>query len=230
MKISFTGLDLPEGKVKYNDPMLIELEKKFSPKKVSPFFAEFSKDNWDKAEAIAIHSDNVLDLLIVDIEKLETRLERTEDEKEKNFIKRCLAQLEKSLPLCDLDLTEEDAALMKLLSPVSSKPTFVTDEKSPEVNGLIKNVLDKSNHTFFYTAGKPEVHAWFIRKGSDIVTCAGKIHTDLAKGFIKADIVSFNDFKDVFNLQEARTKGLVKLVGREYIIQEGDIIEIRFNV
>ncbi|MCX6983558.1 MAG: hypothetical protein NT118_02245, partial [Lentisphaerae bacterium] len=153
MKISFTGLDLPEGKVKYNDPMLIELEKKFSPKKVSPFFAEFSKDNWDKAEAIAIHSDNVLDLLIVDIEKLETRLERTEDEKEKNFIKRCLAQLEKSLPLCDLDLTEEDAALMKLLSPVSSKPTFVTDEKSPEVNGLIKNVLDKANHTFFYTAG-----------------------------------------------------------------------------
>ncbi|MCX6985381.1 MAG: DUF933 domain-containing protein, partial [Lentisphaerae bacterium] len=79
-------------------------------------------------------------------------------------------------------------------------------------------------------AGKPEVHAWLIRKGSDIVTCAGKIHTDLAKGFIKADIVSFNDFKDVFNLQEARTKGLVKLVGREYIIQEGDIIEIRFNV
>ena len=62
------------------------------------------------------------------------------------------------------------------------------------------------------------------------MTCAGKIHTDLAKGFIKADIVSFNDFKDVFNLQEARTKGLVKLVGREYIIQEGDIIEIRFNV
>ncbi len=230
MKISFTGLDLPEGKVKYNDPMLIELEKKFSPKKVSPFFAEFSKDNWDKAEAIAIHSDNVLDLLIVDIEKLETRLERTEDEQEKTFIKRCLTQLEKSLPLCDMDTTEEENALMKLLSPVSSKPTFVTDEKAPEVNGLIKNVLDKSNHTFFYTAGKPEVHAWIVRKGSDIVTCAGKIHTDLAKGFIKADIVSFNDFKDVFNLQEARTKGLVKLVGREYIIQEGDIIEIRFNV
>ena len=230
MKISFTGLDLPEGKVKYNDPMLIELEKKFTPKKVSPFFAELSRDNWDKAESIAIHSDNVLDLLIVDIEKLETRIERTEDEKEKTFIKRCLAHLEKSLPLCDLDLNEEESALMKLLSPLSSKPTFVTDEKSPEVNGLIKHVLDKANYTFFYTAGKPEVHAWIIRKGSDIVTCAGKIHTDLAKGFIKADIVSFNDFKDVFNMQEAKTKGLVKLVDRDYIIQEGDIIEIRLNV
>jgi ribosome-binding ATPase YchF (GTP1/OBG family) len=230
MKISFTGLDLPEGKVKYNDPMLIELEKKFSPKKVSPFFAEFSKDNWDKAESIAIHSDNILDLLIVDIEKLENRLERAEDEKEKGFIKRCLTQLEKSLPLCDLVLTEEENALMKLLSPISSKPTLVTDEKSPDVNSLIKGVLDKANYTFFYTAGKPEVHAWLVRKGSDIVTCAGKIHTDLAKGFIKADIVNFNDFKDVFNMQEAKTKGLVKLVDRDYIIQEGDIIEIRFNV
>lgn len=230
MKISFTGLELPEGKVKYNDPMLIELEKKFSPKKVSPFFAEFSRDNWDKAESIAVHSDNVLDILIIDIEKLETRLERTEDEKEKSFIKRCLAHLEKSLPLCELTLTEEEGAFMKLLSPLSSKPTFVTDEKTPEINAFIKNVLDKANYTFFYTAGKPEVHAWLVKKGSDIVTCAGKIHTDLAKGFIKADIVSFNDFKGVFNMQEAKTKGLVKLVDRDYIIQEGDIIEIRFNV
>ncbi len=230
MKISFTGIEVPEGKVKYNDPMLIELEKKFSPKKVSPFFAEFAKDSWDKAEAIAIHADNLLDLLIVDIEKLETRLERTEDEKEKAFIKKCLAHLEKSLPICELDFNAEEAAFLKLLSPVSGKPTYVCPDKAPVVNDLIKNVLDKAKHTFFYTAGKPEVHAWLVKKGSDIVTCAGKIHTDLAKGFIKADIVSFNDFKDVFNLQEARTKGLVKLVDRDYIIQEGDIIEIRFNV
>ncbi|HBC85688.1 MAG TPA: hypothetical protein DCZ94_01910 [Lentisphaeria bacterium] len=230
MKISFTGIDLPEGKVKYIDPILVELEKKFSPKKVSPFFAEFAKDSWDKAEAIAIHSDNLLDLLIVDIEKLETRIERTEDEKEKAFIKKCLAHLEKSLPLSDMDFPEEDTPLIKLLSPVSCKPTYVCPEKTPEVNGVIKNVLEKAKHSFFYTAGKPEVHSWLIKKGSDIVTCAGKIHTDLAKGFIKADIVNFKDFKDVFNLQEARTKGLVKLVDRDYIIQEGDIIEIRFNV
>ncbi len=230
MKISFTGIDLAEGKVKYNDPMLIELEKKFSPKKVSPFFAEFAKDSWDKAESIAIHADNLLDLLIVDIEKLENRIERAEDEKEKAFIKRCLAQLEKSLPICDLDFNEEEAGFLKLLSPLSGKPTYVCPEKSPAVNDLIKNVLEKAKYTFFYTAGKPEVHAWIVKKGSDIVTCAGKIHTDLAKGFIKADIVNFKDFKDVFNLQEARTKGLVKLVDRDYIIQEGDIIEIRFNV
>ena len=68
------------------------------------------------------------------------------------------------------------------------------------------------------------------RQDSDIVTCAGKIHSDLARGFIKADIVSYQDFMQVYNMQEARTKGLVKLVDRDYTIRAGDIIEIRFNV
>ncbi len=62
------------------------------------------------------------------------------------------------------------------------------------------------------------------------MTCAGKIHSDLARGFIKADIVSYEDFLQVYNMQEARSKGLVKLVDRDYTIQEGDIIEIRFNI
>jgi len=69
-----------------------------------------------------------------------------------------------------------------------------------------------------------------VQRDSDIVTCAGKIHSDLARGFIKADIVSYDDFMQVYNMQEARSKGLVKLVDRDYIIREGDIIEIRFNI
>jgi ribosome-binding ATPase YchF (GTP1/OBG family) len=82
----------------------------------------------------------------------------------------------------------------------------------------------------FYTADKKEVHAWPVKEGADIVTCAGKIHSDLAQGFIKADIVSYDDLIRVYNMQEARSKGLVKLVNRDYAICPGDIIEIRFNV
>ncbi|MBR5946543.1 DUF933 domain-containing protein, partial [bacterium] len=62
------------------------------------------------------------------------------------------------------------------------------------------------------------------------VTCAGKIHSDLARGFIKADVVSFEDFMTVFNMSEAQKKGLVKLVDKDYVIPDGSIIEIRFNV
>ena len=74
------------------------------------------------------------------------------------------------------------------------------------------------------------MHAWPVKEDSDIVTCAAKIHSDLARGFIKAEIVSYEDLIKVYNWQEARTRGLVKLVDRDHTIRAGDIIEIRFHV
>lgn len=230
MKISFHELQLPEGKVKYNDPILIELEKKFQPKKFTPYFAEFIKDSYEKSDAIAIFAESLLDLLILDIEKLETRAERSDNPTEKILITKALKHLEEEKPLCELIINDDELPIMNMIAPLSWKATLPVSEKSPEINKLIRDVLHKAGFSFFYTAGKQEVRSWLIKKGSDIVTCAGKIHSDLAKGFIKADVVNFSDFKDLHNMQEARSKGVVKLVDRDYIIQEGDIIEIRFNV
>jgi ribosome-binding ATPase YchF (GTP1/OBG family) len=133
------------------------------------------------------------------------------------------------VPLCDVQFTEAELALLKILAPLSLKPTLIAAE-APEVNDAIARLLKKSGLIFFYTADKKEVHAWPVQRDSDIVTCAGRIHSDLARGFIKADIVNYDDFLQVYNMQEARAKGLVKLVDRDYTIHEGDIIEIRFNV
>jgi ribosome-binding ATPase YchF (GTP1/OBG family) len=133
------------------------------------------------------------------------------------------------VPLCDVEFTEDELSVLRALAPLSLKPTLVA-EAAPELNDAIAQVLKKSGIVFFYTADKKEVHAWPVQQDSDIVTCAGKIHSDLARGFIKADIVSYNDFMQVFNMAEARSKGLVKLVDRDYTIHAGDIIEIRFNV
>lgn len=188
------------------------------------------KDEFVKCDAVVISKEKVLDFLILDIEKLENRLGRTDDEKEKAVIKKCMANLEAEKPVCDLEFTEEERAIATLLAPLSLKGTVVLDDPNPDVNNVIKDALDKSGMSFFYTAGKPEVRSWFIKKGSTAVTCAGKIHTDLARGFIKADIVNIADFRNAHNLQDARTKGLVKLVDKDYVVQEGDIIEIRFNV
>lgn len=229
MKIGFLGLDLPEGKVKYQDERVIALEKKFAPKKVTPFYAEFIKGDGQQCDAFIVARENILDLLILDMEKLESRRDRTTDDREKALLGRCLEYLEKEIPLCDLEFNEEEAALLKTLAPLSFKPTVIA-ESEPEVNAAIEQVLHKAGITFFYTADKKEVHAWPVKENSDIVTCAGKIHSDLARGFIKAEIVSYEDLMSVFNWQEARTKGLVKLVDRDYTIREGDIIEIRFNV
>jgi ribosome-binding ATPase len=229
MKICFAGFTLPEGKVKYQDPKVIELTGKCLPKKVTPFYVEFIKDDFVQGDGILINKDNLLDLLILDMEKLENRRDRDIDESERQLLNRCLEYLEDEIPLCDADFSEEELAVLKILAPLSLKPTLVLEE-APEVNEIIEKMLAKCQVIFFYTADKKEVHAWPVKKDSDIVTCAGKIHSDLARGFIKADIVKYEDFLKVFNMQEARTQKLVKLVDRDYLINEGDIIEIRFNV
>jgi ribosome-binding ATPase YchF (GTP1/OBG family) len=230
MKIAFTGVNIPEGKVKYNDPVLEQLEKKFSPKKVSPYFVEFIKDGYSSADAVVISSASILDLLILDMEKIENRIERCESADVSEFLRKCLGFMEEERPLCDLEVSDDERAVLTELAPLSFKPTLILQEDPDDLDMLIKEVMEKAGVTFFYTAGKPEVHAWFIKKGTDIVTCAGKIHSDLARGFIKADVINIRDYADAHNLNDARSKGLVKLVDRDYEVQEGDIIEIRFNV
>jgi len=82
----------------------------------------------------------------------------------------------------------------------------------------------------FFTVGKDEVRAWTITKGDDAVEAAGKIHSDLARGFIRAECFSYNDLIDCGNEKTIREKGLFRLEGKKYIVQDGDILNIRFSV
>jgi len=229
MKVGSIGLDLPEGKVKYHDDRFLELVKKCEPLKITPFYLEIIRDDLVHADALVVAADKILDLLIYDLEKLETRRDRTDDAAEKALLSRCLEMLEAEKPLCDGQFSPAEQALLKALAPLSLKPTLVVAE-SLELDDILTRVLEKAGLVFFYTVGKKEVHAWPTPRHADIVTCAGKIHTDLARGFIKADIVRYEDFLNVFNMQEARSKKLVRLVDRDYHIEDGDIVEIRFNV
>jgi len=229
MKICFLGLDLPEGKVKYQDERVINLDKKFEAKKVTPFYAEFIKDDCQQCDGFIVSRERLWDLFILDMDKLETRRDRTADEFEKQLLTRCLEYLEKEIPLCEAGFSGEELALLRQLAPLTLKPTVIT-EAPPEINDAIEQVLKKAGIVFFYTADKKEVHAWPVKEDSDIVSCAAKIHSDLARGFIKAEIVRYEDLITVYNWQEARTKGLVRLVDRDYTIRAGDIIEIRFNI
>lgn len=230
MKIACTGLSLLEGKVKYEDPIVAELVEKFAPRKVTPYFVEFVTDGYDNVDAIVIARDSILDLLIPDMERLENRLGRVEDDTEAALVAKSLAFMEEEKPLCDFEVSDEEKALLLELGPASLAPTLILDDAPDDMNALIKAAMYKADVMFFYTAGKPEVHAWFVRKGSDIVTCAGKIHTDLAKGFVKAEIVNIREYAKAHNLNDARAKGLSHVVGREYIIREGDVIDVRFTV
>ncbi len=229
MKISFLGLDIPEGKIKYKDEIIVKLTEKFAPKKISPYFAEFIAEDFINADCIIVAKDKLLDFLILDMEKVDNRISNTDDQAEKAALLKCQQHLEKEILVCDIDFSEEEFVKIKELAPLSLKPTIII-EGDFDINDLIGRAFAKSGMMFFYTAGKQEVRSWPVKKDSDAVTCAGKIHSDLARGFIKAEIVNFKDFETVHNMQEAKTAGFVKLVDKDYIIQYGDMLDIRFNV
>ncbi len=82
----------------------------------------------------------------------------------------------------------------------------------------------------FFTVGPKEAHAWTCRVGDNAVDAAGKIHSDFAKGFIRAEVISYGDFVEHRGEQGAKEKGLLRVEGKQYIMQDGDIVHFRFNV
>lgn len=95
---------------------------------------------------------------------------------------------------------------------------------------LVSTSYDLLGLMSFLTAGEKEVRAWTIKKGTKAPQAAGKIHTDFEKGFIKAEIVSYNDLIEAGSFLKAKEKGRVRMEGKEYVVQDGDIILFRFNV
>lgn len=100
----------------------------------------------------------------------------------------------------------------------------------PSLSRLIKLSYDLLGVHSFFTAGEKEVHAWTLRKGANAREAAGVIHSDMEKGFIRAEIISFEDMITFGGTAEARARGRLRVEGKNYIIQDGDIIEIRFNI
>ena len=229
MKIGFTGLDIQEGKIKYQDQILIELAVKDSPKKISPFFVEFLKDEYLNCDAIVIHEDCLLDILILDMDKIEGRINRAADKDEINLLEKCLLHLEREQPLCNMESNNSESEILTTFSLSSYKPVIqVVGEYN--INDIIKIVLEETSNMFFYTSGPSESHAWLVPLDSDIVFCASKIHSDLARGFIKGDVVSYDEYMNYHNFNDCKSKGVARVVDKDYIVQPNEIIEIRFNV
>lgn len=117
------------------------------------------------------------------------------------------------------------------LSP-DERPLF-KEELGIEESGLEKLVsasYDLLGLMSFLTAGEKEVRAWTIKKGTKAPGAAGKIHTDFEKGFIKAEVVSYSDLIECGNFVKAKEKGKVRIEGKDYVVQDGDVMLFRFNV
>lgn len=144
-----------------------------------------------------------------------------------NIVKEIAAQEgAETFPIC----AEMEAQIAEL--DADEKEMFLEDmglEKSG-LDRLIKKSYSLLGLISYLTAGKPEVRAWTIKKGTKAPQAAGKIHTDFERGFIRAEVVSFDDLMACGSMTVAKEKGLVRSEGKDYVMNDGDIVLFRFNV
>ena len=150
-------------------------------------------------------------------------------DKNEGYVKVCeIAKAEGSevLPIC-AELEAEIASLSR-----EEKEMFLSDLGIEQggLDLLIQRSYNLLGLISYLTAGKPEVRAWTIKRGTKAPQAAGKIHTDFERGFIRAEVVAFDDLVACGTMAAAKEKGLVRSEGKEYVMKDGDIVLFRFNV
>ena len=131
-----------------------------------------------------------------------------------------LATLQGKLEMELAQMTPEDAALFLEEFGISE----------PGLNRVVRLSYTLLGLHSFFTVGEDEVRAWTIPVGAPAVEAAGVIHSDLARGFIRAEVISYDALVQAGSLPAARQKGLLRLEGKDYVVQNGDVLNIRFNV
>ncbi|HUO04267.1 MAG TPA: DUF933 domain-containing protein [Candidatus Binataceae bacterium] len=102
--------------------------------------------------------------------------------------------------------------------------------EAPARDRLIAALFHHLGLITFYTAGEPEAHAWSLRRGATVLEAAGTIHSDIARGFIRAEVVSYEDFAAHKSDAKVKEAGKLRLEGRDYVMRDGDMIHVRFKV
>lgn len=132
----------------------------------------------------------------------------------------CVVSLQGRLEMEIAQLTSDDAQLFMQEYDISE----------PSLNRMIRNSYDLMKLQSFFTVGEDEVRAWTIHQGIAAPEAAGVIHSDLQKGFIRAEVIPYQELVSLGSLSEARSKGKLRLEGKSYLVQDGDIMHVRFNL
>jgi ribosome-binding ATPase YchF (GTP1/OBG family) len=201
-----------------------------------------------------------LELLVADTDHVAKRLERVEKQaksgdaalrKEVEQLRDVLAHLEAGRPL-----SEWPHALPSELDPLTTKPTIaivngpdgidckleaelaeLPDEEAEAfrdgpsaLDEVVRRLKDALGLITFFTAGEKETRAWTLRDGQSALEAAGTIHSDIARGFIRCEVIRWDDLLDAGSHAEAQRRGTQRLEGKTYVVQDGDVLNIRFNV
>ena len=197
------------------DQILERLEKTLNEGK-SARSIEFTKE--EKEIIKGLHLLTLKPLMYVANVDEETIQNPESNENFKKVKKYAESQNAKVIPIC-VKLEEEKKEFLEMMGLDKSG-----------LDRLVIASYDILGLMSYLTAGEVEVRAWTIRKGTKAPQAAGKIHSDIERGFIKAEIVSYDDLIKCGSMAKAREKGLIRMEGKEYTMKEGDIVDFKFNV
>ncbi|MDI6758426.1 MAG: DUF933 domain-containing protein [Candidatus Omnitrophota bacterium] len=232
MKISLYSISqIPGGKQNVKDQRLDQVDSLVKAKKKTYVQVELvSYDAALEADAILILNGSQQDLILKDLEFIETRLSRVEQEQEKVLLNKLKTLLEKEEFVFSASLSSEEKRLIFGYGLLTKKPIIVAQpQELDDLNNLLLRVLKESGFISFFTAGEKETRAWLIKQGISAWEAAGAIHSDIQRGFIRAEIISFSDFIQAGGETGAKQQGKMRLEQKDYIMQDTDLTNFRFN-
>jgi hypothetical protein len=222
---------IPLGRQNVKDSRLDQADKLVQAKKKTyPQVEVVGAEDALEADTIVVLKENRLDLVLKDLEFVETRLGRSPEEAEKNLLNKMKAVLEKEGFISGIEMTPGERELISGYGLFTIKPVVeVSSEEVENLTALFIRILQDSGFICFLTVGDKENRAWLIKKGSTAWEASGAIHSDIQKGFIRAEIISFNDFIQAGGETQAKQAGKMRLESKEYIMQDADLANFRFN-
>lgn len=233
MKICLFGITgIPLGKHNVKDPRLDETDRLVEAKKKTYVQVDVADDKEIvTADVIAASPDSRPDLILQDLDFVETRLGRNPEALERAALVKLKEKLEQDGFVADAALSpEERQALAMHTCFLTSKPVVVaTAEELAQPEKLILRAYAASGHISFLTVGGKENRAWMIRQGTTAWEAGGVIHSDIQKGFIRAEIISYADLVEHGGETGAKRAGKQRLEGKAYVMQDYDVTNFRFN-
>jgi hypothetical protein len=232
MKISLVGVpQLKLGLHNLKDVRLDQADKLVEAQKKAYAQVELvTEKDLITADAVLCSQAVLGDLLTRDLDFIETRLGRGATGVEKAVLERLAEALMNEQPVCRVTLSPEEAQAVTAHNFVSSRAVVsATEAELQEPEPLLLRAFTEAGWISFLTVGGKENRAWPIRKGATAWDAAGSIHTDIQKGFIRAEIIAFADFIAAGGETEAKRAGKLRLELKDYVMQDYDLVNFRFN-
>jgi len=232
MKIALFGVTaIKTGKHNLKDPRLDEAHKLVeADKKTAAQVDVVGEDELLDADAIVASVEGKADLILKDLEFVETRLGRDPQPAEREALEKIKALLEQEKFVSNAGLAPEDLQAVSAHNFFTAKPITVAEPgEEAEAEALLLRAFGEAGYICFLTVGGKENRAWSIRKGITAWEAGGTIHTDIQKGFIRAEIISYADFVAAGGETQAKRAGKMRLETKQYVMQDYDLTNFRFN-